>query len=272
MISQNQLQTTTGLSSSLVRTSSSSPVHQPVAWPPPSASSPLASSPPASSTPERVSTYYGPVVVVLTKDLHTYARVADRTHRVPRAERVRHKVLDQLDGRTDTRDELVRLAMHQQKPQPLALEHGWPAPTASPDRQKALPAPRVPQSAAASALPSADATLHLSLPPSLLAALCHTFHLALGHWPWLRRMCLPETAFSHCRALRSRASSEELKARKKLKNLELCQHAASAKFEKAIPLRTRAPTHSDAPTTLAPCVVGRTTAGEHAPVPSLSSF
>ena len=89
-------------------------------------------------------------------------------------------VLDQLDGRTDTRDELVRLAMHQQKPQPLALEHGWPAPTASPDRQKALPAPRVPQSAAASALPSADATLHLSLPPSLLAALCH---LPPGPWP-----------------------------------------------------------------------------------------
>ena len=69
-----------------------------------------------------------------------------------------------------------------------------------------------------------------------------TFHLALGHWPWFRRMCLPETAFSHCRALRSRASSEE--PPKKLKNLELCYHAHNAKFEKAIPVPTRAPTHS----------------------------
>eukprot|EP00964_Phaeocystis_antarctica_P109208 scaffold73703_cov36-Phaeocystis_antarctica.AAC.1 len=52
--------------------------------------------------------------------------------------------------------------------------------------------------------------------------------------------CLPETAFSHCRALRSRASSEELKARKKLNNLEFCYHAHNAKFEKAIPVPTRA--------------------------------
>ena len=134
------------------------------------------------------------------------------------------------------------------------LLYTWPAPTASPDRQKALPAPRAPQSAAASALPSADATLHLSLPPSLLAALCH---LPPGPWPLAvaSSHACQKQLFSHCRALRSRASSEELKARKKLKNLEFCQHAASAKFEKAIPVRTRAPTHSDALTTLAPCVV-----------------
>eukprot|EP00964_Phaeocystis_antarctica_P091677 scaffold58847_cov30-Phaeocystis_antarctica.AAC.1 len=35
-------------------------------------------------------------------------------------------------GPTRATNLYVRLAMHQQKPQPLALEHGWPAPTASP--------------------------------------------------------------------------------------------------------------------------------------------
>ena len=48
------------------------------------------------------------------------------------------------------------------------------------------------------------------------------------------------------RALRSRASSEELKARnakRKLKNLEFCHHADNAKFEKAIPVPTHASTH-----------------------------
>ena len=78
------------------------------------------------------------------------------------------------------------------------------------------------------------AKLGESLPPS-------TWPLAMGRG---FVACLPETAFSHCRALRSRASSEELKARKKLKNLEFCYHAHNAKFEKAIPVPTRAPTHS----------------------------
>merc|ERR1712086_62292 len=78
---------------------------------------------------------------------------------------------------------------------------------------------------------------------------------ALGHWPWPRHMLARNGCFFRCRALRSRASPKELKARKKLKNLEFCQHAVSAKFDKAIPVRTRAPTHSDDPTTLAPCVV-----------------
>ena len=57
--------------------------------------------------------------------------------------------------------------------------------------------------------------------------------------------CLPETVFSRCRALRSRASSEELKARnakRKLKNLQFCHHADNAKFEKAIPVPTHAST------------------------------
>eukprot|EP00964_Phaeocystis_antarctica_P021638 scaffold12028_cov53-Phaeocystis_antarctica.AAC.4 len=44
-------------------------------------------------------------------------------------------------------------------------------------------------------------------------------------------------------------------SRKKLKNLELCHHAASAKFEKAVPVPTRAPTHSDALTASAFCGV-----------------
>ena len=78
------------------------------------------------------------------------------------------------------------------------------------------------------------AKLGESLPPS-------TWPLAMGRG---FVACLQETAFSHCRALRSRASSEELKARKKLKNLEFCYHAHNAKFEKPIPVPTRAPTHS----------------------------
>ena len=45
-----------------------------------------------------------------------------------------------------------------------------------------------------------------------------TFHLALGHWLWPRHMLARIRLFLRCRALKSRASSEELKAQK-LSNL-----------------------------------------------------
>ena len=115
-----------------------------------------------------------------------------------------------------------------------------------PDRQKALPAPRPSSSAICCCFCAAVGRCDAA---SISAALAACSALPPSTWPLAICRgfvaCLPETVFSRCRALRSRASSEELKARnakRKLKNLEFCHHADNAKFEKAIPVPTHAST------------------------------
>ena len=114
-----------------------------------------------------------------------------------------------------------------------------------PGRQKALPAPRPSSSAICccfcAAVGRCDAASFSAALAACIALPPSTWPLAIGR---ASTHACQKRLLLRCRALRSRASPEELKARKKLKNLEFCYCAHNAKFEKAIPVPTRAPTHS----------------------------